>query len=101
MLFHPTLVYDRSFLNAFKLLSVKEKPSTALSGHKTMPHSRPREIPQLLSILDNFPLYAKLERRGNGSLVLPDDKKITLSDELVYAATKETTLAQRAANKGV
>lgn len=41
--------------------------------------------------LDKFPLYTHFERDVEGELILPEDKHVFLSDELVYAAMKELT----------
>ncbi|KAJ5370976.1 uncharacterized protein N7496_007068 [Penicillium cataractarum] len=51
--------------------------------------------------LDTFPLYVKFDRLDDGTLLLPADANAMLSDELVYAAMKETTMSQRARFKGV
>ena len=48
-----------------------------------------------------FPLYLKYERDPEGKLVLPDDRNVLLSDELVYAAMKELTQKKRAEFRAV
>ncbi|KAJ5977318.1 hypothetical protein N7501_000660 [Penicillium viridicatum] len=48
-----------------------------------------------------FPLYVKYERDPEGKLVLPEDRNVLLSDELVYAAMKELSQKKRAEFRAV
>lgn len=48
-----------------------------------------------------LPLYVRYERDPKGRLVLPDDRNVLLSDELVYAAMKELSQKKRAEFRAV
>lgn len=61
----------------------------------------PDKRPPAAAELAKFPLFDNYKRDTDGKLVLPRDKNVMLSDEIVYAAMKKLTQKERAEFRGV
>lgn len=59
-------------------------------------HPRCFECARVGSSLFSPSLYVKFKRHSDGSLVMPTDRNLVLSDEVVYASVNELSQKQRA-----